>query len=120
MSTSSNLLETMDLASWPMGLVQLLEESVLVVVELLVEMRKQLELQVVVGQYPTSAMSLATCPQFYFRLQPTESSQGPVVVVVAAMMLLTVDAAAWLQPVAVPPSHSVYAASQVVQAQACQ
>ena len=117
MSSSSNLLETMDLASRPMGLVQLLEESVLVVVELLVEMRKQLELQVVVGQYPTSAMSLATCPQFYFRLQPTESSQGPVVVVVAVMMQLAVDAAAWLQPVAVPPPHSVLAAAQVVQAQ---
>ena len=107
----------MDLASWPMGLVQLLEESVLVVVELLVEIRKQLELQVVVGQYPTSAMSLATCPQFYFRLQPTESSQGPVVVVVAVMMQLAVEVAAWLQLVAAPPPRSLLVAAQVVQAQ---
>ena len=117
MSSSSNLLETMDLASWPMGLVQLLEESVLVVVELLVEMWKQLELQVVVGQYPTSAMSSATFPRFGSRHQPTELFQCPVVVAVAVMMLLAVDAAAWLQPVAVPPPHSVFAASQVVQAQ---
>ena len=117
MSSSSNLLETMDLASRPMGLVQLLEELVLVVAELLVEIWKQLELQVVVGQYPTSAMSSATSPQFDSRRQPTELSQGPVVVVVAAMMQLAVVAAAWLQPVAVPPPHSVFAASQVVQAQ---
>ena len=47
-SSSSNLLETMDLASRPMGLVQLLEELVLVVAELLVEIWKPLELQVVV------------------------------------------------------------------------
>ena len=48
-SSSSNLLETMDLASRPMGLVQLLEELVLVVAELLVEIWKPLELQVVAG-----------------------------------------------------------------------
>ena len=48
-SSSSNLLESMDLARRPMGLVQLLEELVLVVAELLVEIWKQLELQVVVG-----------------------------------------------------------------------
>ena len=48
MSSSSNLLETMDLASRPMGQVQLLEESAQVAVELLVGMRKQLESQVVV------------------------------------------------------------------------
>ena len=117
MSSSSNLLETMDLASWPMGLVQPLEESALVVVELLVEIRKRLESQVVVGQYPTSAMSSATCPQFYFRLPPTGLSQDPIAVVVAGVMMLAVEAAAWLQPVAVPPPHSVFAASQVVQAQ---
>ena len=47
-SFGSNPLETVDLASRPIGQVQLLEESVQVVVELLVEMRKQLESQVVV------------------------------------------------------------------------
>ena len=117
MSSSSNLLETMDLASWPMGLVQPLEESVLVVVELLVEIRKRLESQVVVGQYPMSATSLATCPQFYFRLPPTESSQDLVVVVVAVMMQLAAEVAGWLQMVAVPPPHSALAAVLAVQVQ---
>ena len=47
--SSSSLLESMDLARRPMGLVQLLEELVLVVAELLVERWKPLELQVVAG-----------------------------------------------------------------------
>ena len=48
-SSSSSLLESMDLVRRPMGLVQLLEELVLVVAELLVERWKPLELQVVAG-----------------------------------------------------------------------
>ena len=102
----------MGLSSWPMGLLQLL-----VLAELLVEMRKQLESQVVAEQYPMSATNLATGPQFYFRLPPTESSQDPAVVVVAAMMQLAAEVAGWLQLVAVPPPRSVLAAALVVQAQ---
>ena len=64
-----------------------------------------------------SATSLATDPQFYFRLPPTESSQDPVVVVVAVMMQLAVEVAVWLQLVAMPPPRSVLAAALVVQAQ---
>ena len=48
-SSSSGLLESRDIARRPMGLVQLLEELVLVVAELLVERWKPLELQVVPG-----------------------------------------------------------------------
>ena len=47
--SNSSLLESMDLVRRPMGLVQLLEELVLVVAELLVERWKPLELQVVAG-----------------------------------------------------------------------
>ena len=104
----------MDLASWPMGLVQPLEESALVVVELLVGIRKRLESQVVAGQYPLFATSLATDPQFGFRLLPTSSM---AVVVVAGMMKLAVELAAWLQLVTVPPPRSLLAAAQVIQAQ---
>ena len=95
-----------------MGLVQLL-----VLAELLVGTRERLESQVVAEQYPMSATSLATDPQFYFRLPPTESSQGPVVVVVVGMMMLAAEFVAWLQLVAVPPPRSLLAAAQVVQAQ---
>ena len=101
----------MDLASWPMGLVQLL-----VLVELLVGIRKRLESQVVAGQYPLFATSLATDPQFGFRLLPT-SSMAVVVVVAAGMMKLAVEVAAWLQLVAAPPPRSALAAALVVQAQ---
>ena len=111
-NSSSNHLGSMDLASWPMGLVQLLEESAQV--ELLVGIRKRLELQVIVGQYPLSATSLATDPQFGFRLLPTSSM---AVVVVAGMMKLAAELVAWLQLVAAPPPRSLLVAAQVVQVQ---
>ena len=110
MNSSSNHLGSMDLASWPMGLVQLL-----VLVELLVGIRKRLESQVAAGQYPLFATSLATDPQFGFRLLPTSSMA--VVAVAAGMMRLAVEVAAWLQPVAAPPPRSLLAAAQVVLAQ---
>ena len=99
MNSSSNHLGTMDLANWPMGLVQLL-----VLVELLVGIRKRLESQVVAGHEF----------RFGFRLLPTSSM---AVVVVAGMMKLAVEFAAWLQLVTVPPPRSLLAAAQVVQAQ---
>ena len=109
MNSSSNHLGSMDLASWPMGLVQLL-----VLAELLVGIRKRLESQVVAGQCPLSATSLATGPQFGVRLLPTSSMAA---VVVAGMMKLAAELAAWLQLVAAPPPRSLLAAAQVVQAQ---
>ena len=112
MNSSSNHLESMDLASWPMGLVQLLEESVLV--ELLVGIRKRLESQVVAGQYPLFATSLATDPLFCSQLPPTISMAA---VVVVGMMMCAAELVAWLQLVAVPPPRSVLAAALVVQAQ---
>ena len=57
-----------------------------------------------------SATNLAAGPRFYFRLPPTESSQDPAVVVVAAMMQLAAEVAGCLQLVALLPPHSVLAA----------
>ena len=109
MNSSSNHLGPMDLASWPMGLVQLL-----VLVELLVGIRKRLESQVVAGQYPLFATSLATDPLFCFRLPPTGSM---AVVVVVGMMMFAAEFVAWLQRMAVPPSHFLPVAVRAVQVQ---
>ena len=62
-------------------------------------------------------MCSLTFPQFGLRLLPIGLHQRPVVVVVVVKMSLAVDIAAWLQPKAVPPSHSERAASRVVPAQ---
>ena len=62
-------------------------------------------------------MCSSTFPRFGFRLLPIVLYQLPVVVVVVVKMPLAVDIAAWLQPKAVPPSHSERAASRVVPAQ---
>ena len=119
-SSSSSLLESMDLVRRPMGLVQLLEELVLVVAGLPVGSWEPLELQVVVGLCPMPEMCSLTFPRFGLRLLPTELRQRPVVAVVVVRMLLAVDIAAWLQPRAAPPSHFECAASLVVPAQECQ
>ena len=117
--SSPSFADSTGLVRRPMGLVQLLEELVLVVAELPVGSCWPLELQVVVGLCPMPEMCSLTFPRFGLRLLPTELRQYPVVVVVVVRMLLAVGVAAWLQPRAVPPSHFESPASQVVQAQEC-